>query len=112
MVFGSFVLLFGEDCSDGVDDGLVVGGDPHRVCVLVDFSVEALVGVVGPDLGPDPVGEGREGEGVCSSLVEVFKDGGEFVLDVVQEPVVLGVDRGVVLGWSYTEVRHRFGGGP
>lgn len=58
-----------------------------------------------------PLG-GSGGEGVCSGLVEVFKDGGEFVLDVVQEPVVLGVDRGVVLGWSYTEVRHRFGGGP
>lgn len=58
-----------------------------------------------------PLG-GSGGEGVCSSLVEVFKDGGEFVLDVVQEPVVLGVDRGVVLGWSYTEVRHRFDGGP
>lgn len=58
-----------------------------------------------------PLG-GSGGEGVCSGLVEVFKDGGEFVLDVVQELVVLGVDRGVVLGWSYTEVRHRFGGGP
>lgn len=83
LVFGSFVVLFGEDCSDGVDDGLVVGEDSRGVGASAVFAVEAFVGVVGPDLGPDIVGEGSEGEGVCSGLVEVFKDGGEFVLDVV-----------------------------
>ena len=44
-----------------------------------------------------PLG-GSGGEDVCSGLVEVFKDGGEIVLDVVQEPVVLGVDRGGGVG--------------
>lgn len=94
LVFGSFVVLFGEDCSDGVDDGLVVGGDPHRVCVLVDLSrLRRLLGLLDLIWVQTPLG-GSGGEGVCSSLVEVFKDGGEFVLDVVQEPVVLAVDRG------------------
>ena len=70
-----------------------VGEDSHGVGAAADFAVEALIGVVGPDLGPHPGGEGREGEDVCPGLIEVITHGGELVVDVVQEPVVLSVDR-------------------
>ena len=57
--------MFGEDGSDQADDGLAVGEDSHGVGASADFAVEAFIGVVGPDLGPYPGGEGREREGVA-----------------------------------------------
>ena len=78
---------------------MAVGEDAYGVGASADFAVEAFIGVVGPDLGPYPGGEGRECEDVCSGLIEVIAYGGELVVDVVQEPVVLRVDRcGVGLG--------------
>ena len=70
-----------------------VGEDSHGVGASADFAVEALIGVIGPDLGPYPGGEGREREDVCPGLIEVITGGGELIMDVVQEPVVLSVDR-------------------
>ena len=72
---------------------MAVGEDSHGVGASADFAVEALIGVIGPDLGPYPGGEGCEREDVCSGLIEVITHGGELVVDVVQEPVVLSVDR-------------------
>ena len=88
--------MFGEDGSDQADDGLAVGEYPHGVGASADFAVEALTPVVGPDLGPHPGGEGREREDVFPGLIEVVTHGGELVVHVVQEPVVLSVDRGGV----------------
>ena len=72
---------------------MAVGEDSHGVGAAADFAVEAFVGVVGPDLCPYPGGEGCEGEDVCPGVIEVIAHGGELVVDVVQEAVVLGVDR-------------------
>ena len=58
-----------------------------------------------------PVGEGREREDVCPGLIEVITHGGELVVDVVQEPVVLRVDRCGV-GLVVHRVQHRFDSGP
>ena len=91
--FGPFVVLFGEDGSHQADDGLAVGEDSHGVGASADVAVEALTRVVGPDLGPHPGGEACEREDVCSGLIEVITHGGELVVHVVQEPVVLSVDR-------------------
>ena len=44
---------------------MAVGEDSYGVGASADFAVEALIGVVGPDLGPYPGGEGREREGVA-----------------------------------------------
>lgn len=72
---------------------MAVGEDSHGVGASADFAVEAFIGVIGPDLGPHPGGEGREREDVCPGLIEVITHSGELVVDVVQEPVVLSVDR-------------------
>ncbi len=54
-----FVVLFGEDGSDQAD-GLAVGEVPAGRCVGGFRGERSLV--VGPDLGPYPVGKRREGE--------------------------------------------------
>ena len=71
---------------------MAVGEDAYGVGASADFAVEAFIGVIGPDLGPHPGWEGGEREDVCPGLIEVITHGGELVVDVVQEPVVLGVD--------------------
>ncbi len=53
------------------------------------------------------LGEAGEREDVGASSVEVVVDLGELVLDVVQESVELGVDRGAV-GLVVDRVQHRF----
>ncbi len=103
--------MFGEDGSDQADDGLAVGEDAYGVGASADFAVEAFIGVVGPDLGPYPGGEGREREDVCPGLIEVIPGDGELVVHVVQEPVVLSVDRSRV-GLVAHRVQHRFDSGP
>ena len=54
-----FVLLE-QDGADQAGDGLPVGEDLHDVGAALDLAVEALDGVVGPDLGPVLFGEGRK----------------------------------------------------
>ncbi len=58
--FDPFVVLFGEDGSDEADDRGAVGEDAHDVGSASYLSVEAFLGVVGPDLAPDLLGEGGE----------------------------------------------------
>ena len=70
-----------------------VGEDTEGVGASADFVVEALARGVVADLGPYPGGEGREREDVCPGLIKVITHGGELVVHVVQEPVVLSVDR-------------------
>ena len=46
------VVLLGEHGTDQSHDGGTVGEDPDHVCAPADLSVQALLGVVGPDLSP------------------------------------------------------------
>jgi hypothetical protein len=85
-------VLLGQDGADQSGHCVAVGEDFHHVSPAPDLSVEALVGVVGPDLAPDLPGEGGEGEYVGAGLVEVLGHGGELVAQGVEDPVVLGVD--------------------
>ena len=52
--------LLWQDGADQTGDGLAVGEDLDDVCAALDLAVEALDGVVGPDLGPVLAGEGGE----------------------------------------------------
>lgn len=92
--FGSFIGLLGQDGTAESDDGITVGEDPDGVCAAADLSVESLVGVVRPDLLPEPFGEGCECQDVLTGYGEVRGNVGEFVVDVVDEAVELGGD-----GW-------------
>lgn len=56
------VVLLDEDRPHEPDDGVAVGKDAHHVGAPTDSFVEALLGVVAPDLTPMPVREGGEGE--------------------------------------------------
>jgi hypothetical protein len=54
--FGPFVGLFCEDGADETDERVFVLEVPDGVGASPDLPVEVLVGVVGPDLLPDPFG--------------------------------------------------------
>ncbi len=43
-------MLLGEDAAHQADDGAVVGKDAYDVSTTFDFLVQALLGVVAPDL--------------------------------------------------------------
>ena len=70
-----------------------VGEDPDDVGAAADLAVEPLVGVVGPDLAPDLLGERGEGEDVGAGVLEVVGHGGELLGQGVDDPVELGVHR-------------------
>ncbi|ODO45048.1 hypothetical protein A5M97_12980 [Streptococcus pneumoniae] len=88
--FDPFVVLFGEDGSDEADDRGAVGEDAHDVGSASYLSVEAFLGVVGPDLAPDLLGEGGERQQVGAGGVEVLGHRGEFVGQSVEYPIILG----------------------
>lgn len=56
--------MLGQDGADEADDAGAVGEDPDDVGTATDLAVEALVGVVRPDLSPDLLREGGDGEDV------------------------------------------------
>ena len=98
--FDPFVGLFGQHRADEADDRVAVEEDAHGVGAAANFTVEALVGVVGPDLLSEPVGEPGEREDVRSGTIEVRERVGELLFDVAQEPVELGVHAvGAGLSW-------------
>ena len=70
-----------------------LGEDPDDVGAASDLAVEPLVGVVRPDLAPDFLGEGGEGEQVRAGGLEVLSDRGELLGQGVDDPVELGVHR-------------------
>ena len=72
---------------------VAVGEDADDVGAAADLPVEPFVGVVGPDLAPDLLGEGGEREDVGAGVVEVVGDGGQLVGQGVEDPVELGVHR-------------------
>ncbi len=52
-----------------------VGEDPDDVGAAADLAVEALAGVVAPDLAPDLLGESAERQDVGAGGVQVLGDG-------------------------------------
>jgi len=54
--FGPFVVLFGQHSSDEANEGVAVGEDADDVGAAADFFVEPFLGIVGPDLAPDLLG--------------------------------------------------------
>ena len=96
--FGPFVGLFGEDRADEADDRVTVREDPDGVGAAADLAVQSLVRIIGPDLLPEPFGEPGEREDVSSRVVEVVVRVRELAVDVVQQPVELGVE--AASGWS------------
>jgi hypothetical protein len=72
--FGPFVVLLGEDGADQPDRGEAVGEDADDVGAAPDLAVEPLVRVVRPDLTPQLLRVGGEGEDVGPGLVEVRGD--------------------------------------
>ena len=76
--------MFGEDGADEAEDGVAVGEDADDVGAAADLPVEAFVGVVGPDLAPDLLGEAGEREDVGAGGVEVGDDGGELAGEGVE----------------------------
>jgi hypothetical protein len=62
--FGPFVVLLGQDGADQADDRGAAGEDAHDVGAAPDLLVQPLVRVVAPDLPPELLGQGGEGEQV------------------------------------------------
>ncbi len=83
------------------------GKDPDDVGAAADLAVEAFVGVVGPDLAPDLLGEIGEGEDVGAGGLEVLCDRGELLGQGVDDPVELGVHR-LGVGLVVDRVQQRF----
>ena len=104
--FGPVVVLLDEDGADEPDRGVAVGEDPDDVGASADLAVQPFVGVVGPDLSPDLLGEGREREDVGAGFLEVLGDWGELLGQGVDDPVELGVHRAGV-GLVIDRVQHR-----
>ena len=65
-LLGPLVVLLGQHGPDQADDRVVVGEDPHDVGAAADLTVEAFVGVVGPDLPPDLLREDGERQDVLA----------------------------------------------
>jgi len=49
-------VLFGEHGADEADEGVTAGEDADDVGAAADLAVEPFLGVVGPDLPPDRLG--------------------------------------------------------
>lgn len=76
-----------------------------------DLPVESLLGVVGPDLAPNLLGEDGEREDVRAGFFEVLGDLGQFLGQGLDDAVELGVDRGRV-GLVVDRVQHRLDPAP
>jgi hypothetical protein len=72
-------VLLGDDGADEVGDGVAVREDADHVGAAADLHVELLVGVVGPGLSPDSLGEGGEREQVGAGGIEVVVDLGQLL---------------------------------
>ncbi len=88
---GPVVVLFAEDRADEADDGFAVGEDADDVGAAAEFLVEALLGVVGPDLAPVLLGECGEGQDVGPGCLDQGGGLGE-ALELGDDPGVLGPD--------------------
>jgi hypothetical protein len=55
-----------------------------------DFFVEPLLGVVGPDLTPDLLGEGGKRQQVAAGRIQVFGHLGQLIGQCVEYSIILG----------------------
>lgn len=98
------LVLVGEDGYDEADDGSAVRESTDDVCPAQDLPIGSLVGVVGPDLPPDLLGERAEVEDVGAGVLEVVSDNEQLADDGVANVVELGVHHlGVGLGLDRVE---------
>lgn len=67
-------MLFGQHGSDEADQGVAVGEDTDDVGAPADLLVEPFLGIVGPDLAPDLLGERRERQQIRPCSFEVIGD--------------------------------------
>ena len=89
-------MLFGQDGPDKADQGVAVGEDAHDIGPSADLAVQSFLGVVGPDLPPQLLGERSERQHVGPGRLEVIHDGGQLVGQRVEYAVELVVHRGCV----------------
>src|SRR6476659_1859658 len=75
-LLGPLVVLLGQDGADEPDNGLAIGKDADDIGAAADLAVEPLVGIVGPDLAPNRLGVGGEGQDVAACAVQMVGDGG------------------------------------
>ena len=88
--FDPFVVLFGQDCPDETDDASAVGEDAHDVGAAPDLFVEAFLGIVGPDLAPDLLGECGERQQVRAGCIEMLSDVRELFGQCIEHAITLG----------------------
>src|SRR5262249_61548078 len=93
---GPLVVRGGEDGADEADERVASGEDADDVGAAADLAVEPFLGVVRPDLPPDRLGEGGEGQNVGAGSVEVGGHLRQFVLQGVEDAAELGGHRGGV----------------
>lgn len=95
---GPFVVLLGKESADEAGDGLAVGEDAHDVGTG-GLLVEALLGVVGPDLAQVFLGERRECDELPAGSCRQGPGLREALLEAPEDIVVPGADGvGVELG--------------
>jgi hypothetical protein len=80
--FYPFVVSLGQDGPDEADDRAAVGENAYYVGSAADLPVEPLVGVVGPDLPPDLLGERGEREDVSRASIRWSATLGSFSVRV------------------------------
>lgn len=68
------------------DQRITVGEDPHDVGPTPDLTVQSLLGIIGPDLAPQALGEGKD---VVTGGLEVLGDLGQLVFEGIQDPLEL-----------------------
>ena len=85
--------------------------DPDDVGTATDLAVEPLVGVVRPDLSPDLLREGGEGEDVRADFLEVLGDRRELLVQGIDDSVELGV-HGLGVGLVVDRVQQRLDPSP
>jgi hypothetical protein len=84
-------VLLGQHGADQADQRVAVGKDADHVGAPADLAVEPLGGVVRPDLPPDLLEEGGEGEHVGPGGLQVLGDLGQLVGQRIQDAVELRV---------------------
>jgi hypothetical protein len=68
---GPFIVLLGQHRAGKADDGIAAGEDADHVGPPAHLFIQALLGIIAPDLAPDLAGEGGERQDVLACLVQV-----------------------------------------
>src|SRR5206468_10563192 len=105
------VVLLGQDSADQADQGVTAGEDPDDVSPPAYFPVEALLGVVGPDLAPQFLGKLAKARTSARAASRCAATVGSLLAMASMSPVVLGVHGGGV-GLVIDRVQQRLDPGP